>query len=42
MRTSPIAAIRRLHEALEQGTHGEGLAEYFTADANDGRKAATH
>lgn len=33
MRTSPIAAIRRLHEALEQGTHGEGLAEYFTADA---------
>ena len=33
MSTSPIAAVRALHEALEQGKHGQALAGYFTPDA---------
>ena len=33
MNSSPVDVARALHSALEAGTHGEALREFFTEDA---------
>jgi ketosteroid isomerase-like protein len=33
MSTSPLAAVRALHEALEQGKHGQALVGFFAPEA---------
>ena len=33
MSTSPIAAVRALHQALEEGKHGQDLMGFFTPEA---------